>query len=379
MYLYQLNNEYFAQIGDGLETLGTRELSWLGAAGVTPEYRGLRFKADKTALYRINYKTRLLTRILAPLIDFPCHDPSSLYNNARAVNWSDFLSVTETFAVFASVSESAINHSNFAALKLKDAIVDQFREKSGRRPNVDPRNPDVWFNLYLRKNRAVISLDTSGGSLHRRGYRQKSVEAPLQETLAGAIVEISGWDGEQPLYDPMCGSGTLLCEALMVAGKIPAGYLRKTFGFTRLPDFDQRLWREIREKGRKGIREIPDGLIAGSDMEKGAVAAARTNLNGLPGGKSIRIEQKPFEEIEGLPDHLILCNPPYGIRLSRGEDLGAFYKRLGDFLKTKCRGSAAYIYFGEREYIKKIGLKPGFKMPLKNGGLDGRLVKYELY
>ncbi|GAB6094247.1 THUMP domain-containing protein [Desulfatiferula olefinivorans] len=379
MYQYQSTHEYYAQIADGLEELGIKELSWLGAGQIIREHRGLRFKADKAALYRINYKSRLLTRVLAPLVSFPCKDPNSLYTTARSIAWSDFIPETGSFAVFANVSDSEINNSHFAALKLKDAIVDQFRDKTGGRPNVDTRNPDVWFNLHIRENQAVISVDTSGGSLHRRGYRIKTVEAPMQETLAAAIIQMSDWDGEQPFYDPMCGSGTFLCEALMYACNIPAGYLKTNFGFTRLPDFDQPLWWDIQRQGRKQVRKIPDDVIAGSDMAKAAVTAAKTNINKLPGGKYIQISQTPFEDIGNLSNSLIVCNPPYGIRLDRGKDLGPLYKRLGDFLKCNCQGSNAYIYFGQREYIKKVGLKAGFKLPLKNGGLDGRLVKYELY
>ncbi|MBU1172429.1 MAG: class I SAM-dependent RNA methyltransferase [Proteobacteria bacterium] len=379
MYQYQSTNEYFAQIADGLEDQGVKELSWLGATQIIKEYRGLKFKADKAALYRVNYKAKLLTRVLAPLASFHCHDQDSLYKNARAIDWSDFLSDTGTFAIFANVSESKINNSHFASLKLKDAIVDQFRDKTGQRPNIDTRNPDIWFNLHIRDNQAVISVDTSGGSMHRRGYRKKTVDAPMQETVAAAIIELSEWDGEQPFYDPMCGSGTLLCEALMYASNIPAGYLRSNFGFTRLPDFDQPLWWDIQQVSRKQIRNIPEDLIAGSDILKSAVSAAKININLLPGGKVIQIDQTPFEDIGNLSDSLIICNPPYGIRLDRGQDMGPLYKRLGDFLKFKCQGSTAYIYFGDRELIKKIGLRPSFKIPLRNGGLDGRLVKYELY
>lgn len=379
MYQYQSNNEFFAQIADGLEDQGVKELSWLGATQIIKEYRGLRFKADKAALYRINYKSKLLTRVLAPLVSFPCHDQESLYKNARAIDWSDFLPETGTFAIFANVSESKINNSHFASLKFKDAIVDQFRDKTGQRPNIDTRNPDIWFNLHIRENKAVISVDTSGGSLHRRGYRKKTVDAPMQETLAAAIIELSEWDGEQPFYDPMCGSGTLLCEALMYACNIPAGYLRNNFGFLRLPDFEKSIWWDIQQKGRKQIRKIPDDIIAGSDILKSAVSAAKSNINLLPGGKDIQITQSAFEDIGNLSDCLIICNPPYGIRLEQGQDMGPLYKRLGDFLKLNCQGSTAYIYFGDRELIKKVGLRPTFKIPLKNGGLDGRLVKYELY
>ena len=379
MYLYQTNNEYYAQIADGLEELGRKELSWLGVSQITQEYRGLRFKADHASMYRVNYKSRLITRIMAPLVSFPCYDEKTLYDTARMIEWSDFISENSTFAVFANVSESNITHSHFASLKVKDAIVDYFRDKTGIRPDVNTKNPDIWFNLHIRDNKAVLSLDTSGGSLHRRGYRRKTVDAPMQETLAAAIIQMSEWDGEQPLYDPMCGSGTLLCEALMYCCNIPSGFLRNDFGFTHLPDFDYDLWQDIRQKSRKQIRNLPELLIAGSDVSGQAVSAAMANVNLLPGGKNIDISRTAFEDIGNLTNTLIVCNPPYGIRLERGKDMGPFYKKLGDFLKCNCQGSVAYIYFGDREYIKKVGLKASVKIPLKNGGLDGRLVKYEMY
>ena len=198
-------------------------------------------------MYRVNYMTRLATRVLAPLLTFDCHSDKYLYKTAYSIPWSELLSVKSTFAIDANVTASRIKHSQYAAQKLKDAIVDQFREESGVRPNVETRDPDIWLNLFIRNNKATISFDTSGGSLHRRGYRVASVEAPMQETVAAAIIRYTGWDGARQLYDPMCGSGTLLAEAAMHYCRIPAGYLRKKFGFMRLPDFNNSLWKKIKQ------------------------------------------------------------------------------------------------------------------------------------
>ncbi len=379
MYLYQKNNEYFAQIANELAPDGKKELSWLGAKNIKEEYRGLRFKADKESLYKINYKSRLSTRILAPLSSFKCNSPNKLYSEGRRIQWDDFLSTDNTFAVFSNVSDSEINNSHFSALKLKDAIADFFMDKEGIRPDVDSRNPDLWISLYIRKDYAVISIDTSGGSLHKRGYREKSIEAPMQETLAAEIINLCEWDTEQPVYDPMCGSGTLLSEALMYVSNTPSGFLRKNFGFTYLPDFDKDVWDSILEKGKRLIMPPEEGLIAGSDISKQAVYAARDNLNNLPGGDAVKVFRSSFQDLEKLSGSIIISNPPYGIRMNQEEDLAGFYKEFGDFLKNTCKGSNAYIYFGDRAYIKKIGLKASWKKPLKNGGLDGRLVKYELY
>jgi len=211
VYTYQKNTRYYAMVAGGLKAAGVEELAELGAEEIRPDYSGIQFKAGKSALYRINYETRLLSRCLAPLITFGCRDTDTLYQKAKKIQWEDFFSKDDTFAVSANVSDSQISHSKFAALRLKDGVADYFRDKTGQRPDVDIRNPHVLLNLHIRHNKAIISLDTSGGALHRRGYREETVAAPMQETVAAAIIRLSQWDGSVPLYDPMCGSGTLLC------------------------------------------------------------------------------------------------------------------------------------------------------------------------
>lgn len=379
MYEYQRNNRFFAQIAESIKKLGVQELAELGATNINPEYGGLYFSADMENLYRINYFSRLDTRILAPLASFDCRTADELYKNAKRVNWADFISLDNTFAVFSNVSNSEINNSHYASLVLKDAIADFFRAKTGKRPDVDARDPDIWFNLHIRNDEAVISLDTSGGSLHRRGYRKETQAAPMQETVAAAIIRYTEWDCSVPLYDPMCGSGTLLCEALMHYCRIPSGVLRERFGFEFMPDFDKKLWTKVRNDLNRQIRPLPEGLITGDDISPEAVKIARTNINSLPHGERVNISILDFRQGKGLTNGVIVTNPPYGIRTGEKEELGHLYKALGDFLKQKCKGSAAYIYFGEREFIKKIGLKPAWKKPLKTGGIDGRLVKYELF
>jgi putative N6-adenine-specific DNA methylase len=374
-----MDGRYFAQIADSLKEAGAKELAELGAEDVRPEFSGIRFRTDTSGLYRINYLTRLLSRCLAPLISFACPDTDTLYEKAKQIAWEDFFSKGNTFAVSGNVSNSAISHSKYAALRLKDAVADYFKEKSGQRPNVSVRNPDILLNLHIRNDKAVISLDTSGGALHRRGYREETVAAPMQETVAAAIIRFSQWDGSVPLYDPLCGSGTLLCEALMAYSHIPAGVFRNRFGFESLPDFDSAVWKQVKKEADGHIRELPQGLVAGSDVSAEAVSAARTNLMGLHFGNNVSVERIDFRESPAIEGQVIVANPPYGIRMGGDEDLDPFYKALGDFLKQKCKGSTAYIYFGERKYIKKIGLKASWKKPITAGGLDGRLVKYEMY
>jgi putative N6-adenine-specific DNA methylase len=380
MFLYQQSNTYFAQVAEGLQDLATQELESCGATAIKSAYRGLHFQADAPSLYAANYQARLVSRILAPLVSFACADRQALYRAAKSMAWERLFTTRQTFGVFANVSGNPqLRHSKFAALVLKDGIADRFREAAGQRPNVDKRHPDVWIQLHLEKGRATISLDTSGRSLHKRGYRRHSVPAPMIETLAAAMVALSGWRGDRPLADPMCGSGTLLCEAWMAASHIPAGYNNPTFGFRHLPDFDEAVWKRVKHQADDRIQPCARGLVSGSDIDRRAVSACRANCRNLPGGAGIILSRQDFRTISSLEDHVILCNPPYGIRLEADTQLAGFYKTLGDFLKQRCRGSEALIYFGNREMIKKIGLKPSWKKPVRNAGLDGRVVKYALY
>ena len=378
MYRYQETQRYFAQAADDIKDIAEQELRTLGARETSPTYRGIYFNASPKVLYTINFYARLITRVLAPLTSFRCHSDRYLYKKAGEIEWQDFLDPSQTFAVFASVANSRLRHSQFAALRLKDAVVDSFRAATGVRPSIDTRQPHVWINLHIHNDEATISLDTSGGSLHRRGYRKQSVRAPLVETLAAAIIHHAEWDGRRPLYDPFCGSGTLLCEAYMAAARMPAGLFRQRFGFQSLPDFDAGLWQQVQEEGRAALR-APQGPISGSDIDPEAVRATRANCAALPAGGAITVGQRDAFQIRRIEDAVIVCNPPYGIRMGKQANLDDFYARLGDFLKQRCQGSTAFIYCGERQYLKRIGLKPAWKKPLVNGGLDGRLAKYELY
>lgn len=376
MYDYQNTNRYIAQVADGLEELACAEFADLGATNCAPGFRYLHFTANHAALYRIVYRSRLATRILAPLMRFHCPTDKLLYERGRDIRWSDFLNSDQTFAIFANVSKSAIGHSQYAALKLKDSIADWFRDVKGKRPSVEPRTPDIWLHLHIHEDQATISLDCSGGSMHRRGYRVQSVDAPMQETVAAAIICMSGWSGNTPLLDPLCGSGTLLCEAFMAGADIPAGFLRNNFGFTHLPDFKENLWDEESDIPLNLDRQLD---IRGGDIDAIAVEATRKNLARLPGGDEIVVGRKDFFERQNISNTTIICNPPYGIRLGKTEDLGAWFKRFGDHLKKQCSGSTAYVYFGDRAYLKSIGLRAEWKKPLRNGGLDGRLAKFNLY
>jgi putative N6-adenine-specific DNA methylase len=379
MFAYQRDGRFFAQAARGLEEMAKVELEELGASDVEVSGAGLHFHGAAAVLYRANHRSRLVSRILAPLAAFSCFSEQALYDAARAIEWETILSPQQTFAVFAHVGESRITHSHYAALRLKDAIADRFQERCGSRPDVDTEHPDAWIHLGVRHDRALVSLDTSGGSLHRRGYRQVSVAAPLQETLAAAMVRLSGWQGERPLVDPFCGSGTILAEAFMHYCRVPSAFKREKFGFEMLPDFDPPVWDAVRREGGAMNREMPEGLVRGSDLDRQAVAAARANLREIPGSRGVEVERKDFHDLPGIPGATIVCNPPYGVRVGEAQGARLLYGEFGDFLKQRCPGSTAYVLCGNLELVSAIGLKPSRRFVLFNGPIECRLLKIEIY
>ncbi len=378
-YIYERESRYFAQVAESVKELALKEIQALGAAQTRTVFRGIWFTADKATFYKIVYLSRLVSRVLVPLAEFDCPDKDDLYKEARKIRWEEFLSPKKTFSITANVAESSITHSNFAGLRVKDAIADYFRDRTNRRPSVNTDDPWVMINVHVHKDRATISIDASLGPLHKRGYREARVAAPMQETVAAAVIALSEWQGDQPLVDPMCGSGTLLCEALMHYSRIPAQIFRETFGFQRLPDFDPKEWEAVKEAALKDIRPLPAGLVRGSDIAEESVDAAKTNLMGLHFGSDVAVDQADFRTIAPVENAVIITNPPYGIRLGKDQNMKQFYKELGGFLKERCKSCAAYIYFGDPSYIKYVPLAPSWKRPLEIGGLDGKLVKYQLY
>ena len=378
-YLYEKESRYFAQLAEDIKGIAIEELKFLGAEDVKPVFRGAWFKASKKDFYRITYFSRLASRILAPLITFDCHDKNDLYKAAKQIHWEELLTPRKTFSITANVSDSAIEHSNYAGLRIKDAIADYFRDRTNKRPSVDPKSPYLGLNLHIHKTKATLSVDASGGPMHKRGYREASISAPMQETVAASIIRFSDWDGEKPLFDPMCGSGTLLCEALMAYCRIPSQIFKTSFGFERLPDFEAGLWEQVKKEAQSGVRPLEQGMIFGSDKSEESVEACKTNVMGLHFGREILISQSDFKDAEPAHNRVIVTNPPYGIRMGKKENMNQFYKDFGVFLKEKCRQSIAYVYFGDPKFIKKVPLAPAWKKPLKIGGLAGKLVKYEIY
>lgn len=381
MYEYK-ENGFFAQVTGKMESLCEEELTELGATKTKTTYKGVSFSSDISTLYKINYTSRLLSRVLAPLVTFPCHTTDILMKQAKKIHWEDFCSLKKTFAISASVSKSRITNSLYASQCLKDGIADYFRDKYGKRPNVEVTNPDVRFNLHIDKDTAVISLDTSGDSLHKRGYRLLAGEAPMQETLAAAIIRLSKWDGQSAsggLWDPMCGSGTILCEALMHYCRIPAQKLRTKFGFFNLPDFNLVAWNKVKEDCDSKIRPMAKGIIRGSDKSQKAIEVAMNNLSRLPYSDSVDLSCMPFQQIKDFQDGTLITNPPYGIRLGELEEVKILYKELGDLLKTNCNGTSAFIYTGNPALRKSIGLKTTRRIHLDNGKLEGVLLQIDSY
>lgn len=379
-YLYQEHRTFFAQVAHPIEAHGGAELEELGATHVDPAYRGVHFAADAPTLRRIVYCARIPTRVLAPLVTFDCHSDRYLYKRAcEEVDWMALIGVEKTFAIFATVSNSRISHSKYAALKLKDAIVDTIRKETGSRPSVDRHDPDVSLNLHIENNRATISLDVAGFSLHRRGYRLDALEAPLQETVAASIIRMSEWSGDTPLMDPMCGSGTLVAEAYMFAANIPAQILHSNFGFEQLPDHDAEGWDAQRKRLDAAIKPVPEGLITGSDIQGEAISMAQLNLDRLPGASVVHLERKDFRHLGEFENGVIVTNPPYGLRIGNRDALPELFKNFGDYLKQKCTNSTAYIYVGKPALLKLVGLRTSWKKELVNGALEGRLGRYDLY
>lgn len=379
MFLYQSTRRFFAVVSEALEELAAGELEALGARDVRPAYRGVHFVAGDEALARVVYASRLPGRILAPLTSFACHSDRYLRRRAAELPWEELLTPAQTFAVSATVSNSRLRHSQYAALVTKDAICDRLREHFGARPSVDRRTPDLRIHAHIQGDKATLSADLGDGSRHRRGYREEAGPAPLTETVAAAVIEHAGYDGKQPLLDPLCGAGTLLAEAVLRAGPVAAAFALRRFGWQRLPDFDAALFERVRGEIDARRRPLPSGRIQGSDADPTVVAVARRALARVPGAETVTLEVRDFRDHPGLENGVIVCNPPWGVRLGDAREAGALARELGDFLKQRCRGSVAYLLLGERALLKHVGLRPARRIPLPVGGRDGRLVRYELY
>jgi putative N6-adenine-specific DNA methylase len=371
---------YFATTSKGLEGVLAEEIAALGGRRAAAAAGGVSFSGDRDLCYRANLWLRTANRILLHLSEFSAPTPEALYEGVRAVPWPELFPVRRKIAVEAAVRDSAITHSRYAAQKAKDAIVDRFRETAGARPDVDLVSPDVRIHLRILRDECTLSLDTSGESLNRRGYRADPGEASLRETLAAGIVLLTGWDGIRPLADPACGAGTLLIEAALIASRTAPGLLRASFGFQNLSDYRPKRWASLVDEARGASRRGGIGRIAGGDISPEAVRGAGRNARKAGVSDLVSFDVRDLREFSpGQPPGVIVCNPPYGVRMPGGEEVAAFYRALGEALKKRCSGWTAYLLSGNPEATRHLGLKASRRFPLMNGPIDCRLLKYELY
>ncbi len=362
----------------GLEEILAQELADLGAHEIKLGYRAVFFKGDDTILYKANLLCRTALKILKPIKTFPVIDENDLYEKVKKINWLDFISLNDTFRVDATTTSDNFTHSQFVALKVKDGIADFFREKTEKRPSVDTFRPNLRVDVYILNDKCTISIDSSGESLYKRGYKTKTNLAPMSEVLAAGLILLTGWRGETDFYDPMCGSGTLLVEAAMIAHNIPAGYFRKEFGFELWRDFDRELWAEVFTEAERKIRR-PNIKIQGSDMDWDAVKISKSNIANAKLSEYIEVKKFPFEISKPSEDKaIVVMNPPYGERMQK-EDIFAFYKSIGDKLKADYLNKDIWILTCNMEALKAIGLKTSRRIDMKNGNLDCKFVKYEVY
>jgi putative N6-adenine-specific DNA methylase len=367
----------------GLEQLLADELRELGAEITQVGSRAVEFTGDQTLLYRTMLWSRLAMRVLRPFAEFYAPDEKALYEAVGQIDWRDYIGEGQSFAITAVVNKSNLEHSLYVAQLAKDAIVDQFRSRSGTRPDVDVRHPDVRFHVRILENDVTLSILAAGDSLHRRGYRQGTNDAPLNEVLAAGLIRLSGWDGKQPLIDPLCGSGTLLTEAGLIAQNVAPGLFHEgVFGFENWADFDEDLWERLREEARSKRIEAPQAYLAGSDLDPRVIEQAVRNRNAAGLDQCIRLSVRDVKDAkppQNQPPGIVITNPPYGERIGDEAEMEALYKTIGDTLKTSFQGYEAYLFTGNSAAAKRIGLKATRRIPLFNGPIDCRLLKYELY
>ena len=347
----------------GLEEILADELKNLGAQKIKIQNRAVSFKGDTGFMYKANLNLRTCLRILKPIQTFQAHNEKELYKNILKIDWEKYLTTESTFATHATTNSEVFNHSKYASLLVKDGIADYFRNKYDKRPNVDPENPDLTINLHINKHTCTVSLDSSGESLHKRGYKLNSLEAPINEVLAAGLILLSDWDKKQDFHDPMCGSGTILIEAALIAQNIPANIFRKKFSFQKWKDFDSDLWKKIKDVSLN--KEINfNGKISGSDISNKAINICKKNINNALMNNTIEAFQSDFFSTKIKEGTFVLFNPPYGERLQLNN--ADFYKNTGNTLKHSYEGCNVWLISSDILEMKFIGLKPTRKIKVMN-------------
>jgi putative N6-adenine-specific DNA methylase len=371
--------EIVAKTLPGLETVLASEIEKINGHNAEIGTRMVKYYGDMEALYRSNFELRTALRILMPIKSFKVRNEKDLYKNVKEIDWQKYIDNNKTLAVDSTINSEFFNHANYIALKTKDAIVDKLRDLTGARPSVNVDNPDLRIHVHILGDDCTVSLDSSGSSLHKRGWRQAQVDAPMNEVLAAGIVMLTGWNGDKTFIDAMCGSGTITMEAAAIAINMPPG-MNRSFNFEKWNDFDDNLWRKIRKEARDKIT-APTCDIFAYDISKKAINIAKTNAESVELFNFIKFGNKDFFDIKQyLNDGIVFMNPPYGIRNeTENEEIIDFYKRLGDKLKQDFAGFTAWVFSGSLEALKFVGLKPEKKIKLFNGMIECRLNKFNLF
>jgi putative N6-adenine-specific DNA methylase len=370
---------FFVTCARGLERLLASELDHLGAEDVAPGRGGVAFSGGYDLLYRANLWLRTAVRVLRPVWEGEVRSFDELYDAVRTLDWAEYLTPDHTLAVDSNVRDSAITHSQYASRRVKDAICDQFRDRTGLRPSVDTDRPMVGLNLHVSRNHAVLSLDTSWDSLHKRGYRPVQTRAPLNEALAAGLLMEAGWDGSIPLVDPLCGSGTFVIEAAWIATDRPPGLTRKWFGFMGWPDFDRPLWNAIRDDARRRVKTSAGVPLRGSDARSDAIQFARQNAKAAGVGHLVSFDRQDVKDARPPGDvpGLVICNPPYGERIGDERELVGLYRTLGETVAAHWAGWRLFVFTSNDWLAKQVGLKVARTLPFYNGSLACKLWEFK--
>lgn len=376
-----MTERLFVTCSSGLEPLLVQELQEFQLEEISSGFRGVYVNASPEAIYKINYCSRIAGRVLLPIKQFRCRDARGLYQAAYGIDWRRYIPKDSTIAIDSNVQHRELRNSLFAAQVVKDAICDQLRERTGARPSVDTKNPDIQLNLFIQREQASLSVDTSGTPLHKRGYRQESVEAPLKENLAAALFRLAQFTGQEIFCDPCCGSGTLLIEGALIATQTPPGFLRKRWGFMSLPNFSPDLWLKIKNEADSKRVPLKKNQIFGFDINKNAVHVSKVNLRATGFHQQIEVLQQDFRHFEPqVKPNFIMTNPPHGLRLGEVELLRNLYRDLGDFCKEQmAHPGRSFIFTGSLELSKEIGLATKQRYPIDNGGIDSRLLEFDIF
>lgn len=363
----------------GLEGVLAQELIELGANNVQQERRAVSFTGDKSLMYRANLCLRTASRVLKPILTFRAKDADEVYTAVKQIDWSHYMTLQTGFSIDSTVYSEEFRHSKYVTYRVKDAIADWWMEKEGKRPSVKLTNPDLYINVHISQTSVTVSLDSSGESLHKRGYRVANTEAPINEALAAGMILMSGWRGETDFYDLMCGSGTLLIEAALIAQNIAPGIFRQDYAFCHWADFDEDLWSDIYNDDSQE-REFTHHIY-GSDASYYAVQAALKNVKEAGMSKWIDVKQIRLQEVKRAEQTpaMVMMNPPYGERLAQDKDVLRLYDDIGRCLKHQFTGSTAWIISSNEDALKCIGLKPNKKVRLLNGELDCLFNRYDLF